>query len=238
MKSLRQKLNSRTGASISFALLLFLVCAVVGSVVLVAGTSAAGRVSRLPEMDQRYYSVTSAVGLLHDILSDQTVTVTQTTTTTTQMNADGTAIPDSSEVGDPIVSPNKTNAILSDAAKWLLENPNSATAHARQLTVTGPSETNLPTVTVNETLSQDGTLMLDVYNTDGSYGTYKVRLTLKADIHKSIDEKTSMSTPKNVNVGTDSVTYQVTETKVSTVTMDVTWQVTDIETINGAIQNG
>lgn len=57
------------------ALLLFLVCAVIGAVVLTAGTAAAGRVSRLAEMDQRYYSVSCAAQLLAEELSGKTVTV-------------------------------------------------------------------------------------------------------------------------------------------------------------------
>ena len=77
MKRIRRKLNSRKGASITWALLIFLVCTVVGSAVLVAGTAAAGRMSKLAENDQRYYAVTSTAGLLRDILS-QPVTVTRT----------------------------------------------------------------------------------------------------------------------------------------------------------------
>ena len=53
MSILKKKVASRRGASITFALLLFLVCAVVSSVVIVAGTAAAGRISRMAEMDQR-----------------------------------------------------------------------------------------------------------------------------------------------------------------------------------------
>ena len=68
-------IRSRSGASLSMALLLFLVCAVIGAVVLTAGTAAAGRVSRLAEMDQRYYSVSSAAQLLAEELSGKTVTV-------------------------------------------------------------------------------------------------------------------------------------------------------------------
>ena len=68
MNGIGQKLRSDRGASITFALLLFLVCAVVSSVVIVAGTAAAGRMSELAEMDQRYYAVTSAAGLLRDEL--------------------------------------------------------------------------------------------------------------------------------------------------------------------------
>ncbi len=69
MNRIKNKLNNRKGASITWALLIFLVCAVVGSAVLVAGTAAAGRMSKLAENDQRYYAVTSAAGLLRDALS-------------------------------------------------------------------------------------------------------------------------------------------------------------------------
>ena len=68
LHKLKQKLKSQTGASITFALLLFLVCAVVGSTVLVAGTAAAGRMSKVAEMDQRYYAVNSAARLLVDLM--------------------------------------------------------------------------------------------------------------------------------------------------------------------------
>ena len=69
------KAKNRKGASLSMAMLLFLVCAVIGAVVLTAGTAAAGRASRLAEMDRRYYSVTSAAELLADKLTGKTVTI-------------------------------------------------------------------------------------------------------------------------------------------------------------------
>ena len=68
MRTIKNKLNSQRGASLTFALLLFLVCAVVGSAVLVAGTAASGRMSRIAEMDQRYYSVNSAARLLIELM--------------------------------------------------------------------------------------------------------------------------------------------------------------------------
>ena len=55
LNRIMRKLNSERGASITYALLIFLVCAVVGSSVLVAGTAASGRMSKVPENDQRYY---------------------------------------------------------------------------------------------------------------------------------------------------------------------------------------
>ncbi len=74
------KLRSRRGASLSVALLLFLVCAVVGTVVLTAGTAAAGRLSRLAEMDRRYHSVTSAAELLARELTGTPVTIVRSRT--------------------------------------------------------------------------------------------------------------------------------------------------------------
>lgn len=64
MQAIKNKLTSRRGASITFALLLFLVCAVIGSVVLVAGTASSGRLSQMAIMEQRYYAVNSAAELL------------------------------------------------------------------------------------------------------------------------------------------------------------------------------
>ncbi len=83
MNRIKKKLNNRKGASITWALLIFLVCAVVGSAVLVAGTAAAGRMSKLAENDQRYYAVTSSAGLLRDILKES-ITVTRSASDATE----------------------------------------------------------------------------------------------------------------------------------------------------------
>ena len=70
-----KKIRSRKGASITFALLAFLVCSVVSAVVLAAAAASAGRVSNLAEMDQRYYAVTSAAQLFRDTLDNQEFTI-------------------------------------------------------------------------------------------------------------------------------------------------------------------
>ena len=92
-KSLRErlqaKLRSGRGASITFALLLFLVCAVIGSVVLAAGTAASGRVSQLAQADGRYYAVTSAAQLFREELDGQSFVVERTETTVTKYSMVG-----------------------------------------------------------------------------------------------------------------------------------------------------
>lgn len=70
-----QKLRSETGASITYALLLFLVCAALSAVILVAATTASGRMSNISETDQRYYSVTSACEFLAETLGGGTASV-------------------------------------------------------------------------------------------------------------------------------------------------------------------
>ena len=79
---LKNKLRSQEGASITFALILFLVCAILCSVLLTAATIASGRMSNTAELDQRYYSVTSAAELLKDMIDGKTVSVVEVKTET------------------------------------------------------------------------------------------------------------------------------------------------------------
>lgn len=77
----RKKLNNSKGATITFALLLMLVAIAIGTVVLTAGTAAAGRKSKLADSDTRYYRVLSAADLLRDKISDFTADASVTKTT-------------------------------------------------------------------------------------------------------------------------------------------------------------
>lgn len=79
-KAIIRKIKSRKGASLSIAMLLFMVCAVVGGIILAAATAAGGRVNELAEADKRYYSVTSAAELLAEAISGKEITIEQTMT--------------------------------------------------------------------------------------------------------------------------------------------------------------
>ena len=70
-----KKLRSNEGASLTYAILLFLVCAVIGTIVLTAGTIASGRLAEKAEMDQRYYHVVSTAEFLKDTLDNQKVVI-------------------------------------------------------------------------------------------------------------------------------------------------------------------
>lgn len=114
MNKVKRKLKNQTGASITFALLLFLVCAVLSSVIIVAATASSGRMSGIAEMDQRYYSVSSASELLKDLLNEKMVAIVTVTTTTrtTQVIEDIRQDPIISEDWVVYIVPNKTTAEL------------------------------------------------------------------------------------------------------------------------------
>ena len=77
VKAARQKLRSQAGLSLFMAVLVFLVCMAVCSVVITAATASAGRLSQLAKMDRRYYSVTSAAELLCSQVEAGPVVLTQ-----------------------------------------------------------------------------------------------------------------------------------------------------------------
>ena len=89
-RKIHSVLRSQTGASISYALLLFLICSVVGSLVITAGSTAAGRVSNLAQMDQRYYNVSSAANLIASELNGKSVKIEQTRVVTAIVTTDYT----------------------------------------------------------------------------------------------------------------------------------------------------
>ncbi len=67
----KQKMKSESGASLAVALLFFIVCAVVGSIIIAAAMSSAGRMSGIISADAQRYALDSARGLVENtMLSD------------------------------------------------------------------------------------------------------------------------------------------------------------------------
>ncbi len=103
-RSIFDNKRAQRGASLPLALLLFLICALLASVVLSASTAVSGRNSpivdsgqsynRLAVSDQAYYSVASAAELFKEELGGSSVTITceqeNTVTTTSTNGASGT----------------------------------------------------------------------------------------------------------------------------------------------------
>ena len=168
MRTIKNKLNSQRGASLTFALLLFLVCAVVGSAVLVAGTAASGRMSRIAEMDQRYYSVNSAARLLIELMeTDMIYYRVEEPAGETQSDSDYTFYNigkdnEGKETEVEITSP----TLALEIAKQSLGI--SETKESLSLSVSGTDADASLAVGIQETLSPNGDVVLAVSNVEGT----------------------------------------------------------------------
>lgn len=243
MNEIRIKLRSEKGASISFALLLFLVCAVTGSVILAAATAAAGRLSRLVESDQRYYSVTSAAKMLKADLDNKTVQVVRTEISETTKTYDyNDKEIDSSEDNnkDPAVitidgkvvdNSYKPDSILAYAAYIMMGLSSSNQFPDFTIEASGGGESSYPAldVLVHVTLEEDGTISLVLKSGDGSSDrdVFSMKMNLQVDQTQKTDVRTETGTPKEV----DARSYQITTKQTKITTTDYTWKLTGIETI-------
>ena len=169
MNAMKNKIKSQMGASITFALLLFLVCAVVSIVVVVAGSAAAGRMSQRAEADQRYYAVTSAVELLCNDFKGMKVKVeyskkpSDTSVPKTAVNV--TKIVALSDTTETDVKGDYT--VLAEASKQLvtkIANPPPGTVTTTPddtLTLTGGPTGAALGCTINEYVKRDGRVIFE-----------------------------------------------------------------------------
>ena len=242
MNEIRIKLRSEKGASISFALLLFLVCAVTGSVILAAATAAAGRLSRLVESDQRYYSVTSSAEMLKADLDNKTVQVVRTeiSETTKTYDYNDKEIGSSDNNKDPAVitidgkvvdNSYKPDSILAYAAYIMMGLSSSNQFPDFTIEASGGGESSYLALValVHVTLEEDGTMPMSLESRDGSpdRDVYSMKMTLQVDQTQKTDVRTETGTPKEVDVRS----YQITTKQTKITTTDYTWKLTGIETI-------
>ena len=239
MQALRQKACSQRGASITFALLLFLVCAIISSIVIVAATAVGGRASRMAEMDQRYYAVNSAAELLRDVLEAPTVTITTGTTAVSTVRLDKEPVSPATQTpipmtvtyddgaGTPTDITDETGSLVVAAA--LLSEGQTATLPQEALLEC--ADMPFLNVTLTPVPSDDrGKLTLDVSNTDTSRGAYTLRLTFKANRTQSADSRTTYGTP----VLADGQ-YTMEKTEVNTTTTVIRWKMIDLQTVTAAM---
>lgn len=67
-RSLKKRLTNQKGVTLPLALLFFIVCAVIGSIILATATVASNRVGGLVSQQQPYYTTTSAAKMMKNIL--------------------------------------------------------------------------------------------------------------------------------------------------------------------------
>ena len=254
---IRKKLCSEKGASLSYALLLFLVAAAVGSVVLTAATSASGRLAGLAEADQRYYSVTSAAELLKERYDGQQVTVVRTKTwqTVTDYSFDGGASPGAKGAPEETISINglmlspgtdfRPDTIFSDAA-YRLYTEDALTEYpiekrfTLQAAAAGSEELQALTVSGTARIQEDGSITIDLSSPaggtgsgdSGKAGVYTLRVLFGADKQERTDTNTQSGTPLTDGEGSD---YRVESITTQTDTSVITWKFEGIRTVTGAV---
>ena len=253
MRKILRKLNSPTGASITFALLLFLVCAIISSIVIVAGTTASGRMKNIPEIDRRYYAVSSAAELLSNAIDGRVITSEQTRTRKITINyrSDGTESSDSSpEAGNwstPVLNEVKEsgsksaltdNDILAGFVKKITADDEEG-YEPRLINLTATGSLTLPddadvdevlknlSVRIYEVPEKNGTITYYISRSTGEKGksnAYTLRLIFAADISENTTTHTDYGTPKKTDDG-----YTVENTVTDTRTKQFKWTLTDVK---------
>ncbi len=211
MHKLKQKLKSQTGASITFALLLFLVCAVVGSAVLVAGTAAAGRMSKIAEMDQRYYAVNSAARLLADTIQEKPLEIVKKET------AEGLVYTIDGEIFSESDSSNSSiTSIPIEAAYWLGYLRSEKITESKQLKLAlSSNKTELNdgiAVTIDETINPDGSLIFEIRNATSGTDTSQYGLRMSFSLDKQENDNLNMQ--KKERVLTTTLQWKLSDTGI------------------------
>ena len=175
LNRLQIKLSSQEGASITYALLLFLVCATVSSVILAAGTAASGRISQSVESDQRYYAVTSAARLLKEIVEDYDVKIVKKTDDSTKQETYTEFYRKKGASGWSIYPPEDGSSvpvITIDAAEYYTkkkkEPPESFPKYT--MTVDGDEEGILKVDIIEKIDDQSGQISFEIKSTQGLSG--------------------------------------------------------------------
>lgn len=256
-----KKLRSQKGASISFALLLFLVCGILCSVILTAATAASGRMSEIAEVDQRYYAVTSAAELLKDLIDGEIVSIVEETTTetiTTYTNGVAGTPPKTlsekkvylvnkpaNQIGFSVdsdwvrvdTSPPPTFSSIPQAAAYQVYNATTDNTLTLELTADGAAsmettKKNALSVAINATLKSNGTIHLAAFNNNDEKKQYTLYLTFGADQSESTSTSSQSDTSEAKKNG-GQVTYSVTTKTVTLTIKTLTWHLDEIKTAKG-----
>ena len=203
-RNVLRKLRSNEGASLTFAILLFLVCAVIGSIVLTAGTIASGRLVEKADMDQRYYHVVSTADFLKETLDKKEVVIIRENRDEPVIRVEGYDDPIPSDFANSFEE--ETNFynydFLTLKTLQLLPNftweadfyDNTEKTTDLKLQITGYSNMADVKVTV-----KNGVMIMDI-----SDGGYKVRMTFAPQISEVLSKN-----DENVEIKKATITWRV-----------------------------
>lgn len=228
MNRIAKKLRSGKGASITFGLLVFLVCAVLCTVIIVAASTASGRMANMAESDQRYYSVTSACDLLKDLINGKTVSIVE--------NEDGIyVIPDMS--GDqaamrlsdytPVGNHYSTKSIVSDAAYRYHTGGGAGTTGSFAISSgLGENGKDPAAATVSETIKSNGDIVLTVTSTSTD-----VPFAMKMDFAATVLDDEYYRTSETLNDDTGNVSTVQEDTDITT----MTWELSSVKIVSAGM---
>ena len=235
-KRIRNKLRSQTGASISFALLLFLVCAVLCSVILTAVTAASGRMSSLAETDQRYYAVTSAAELLKDLFDEETVQIEKITTGKREETYKNGSVSSSTTYGNDYSlklnsevvndsSPSFSSIVTDAAYKYFnsVEGGDFSPQSPYSLKIEPDIDGNTDSLAVDikEVIDSNGNITLTVGD------QFKIELVFSASVTGPMtNEAAGTSTTEIISDNKYTIETEMTKTETTT----LTWTLTGIKT--------
>ena len=235
-KRIMNKLRSQTGASISFALLLFLVCAVLCSVILTAVTAASGRMSNLAETDQRYYAVTSAAELLKDLFDEETVKIEKITTGKREETYKNGSVSSSTTYGNDyslklnseVVNDSSPSfsSIVTDAAYKYFKGEESGdfspqSPYSLKIEPDIDGNTDSLAVDIKEVIDSNGNITLTVGD------QFKIELVFSASVTGPMtNEAAGTSTTEIISDNKYTIETEMTKTETTT----LTWTLTGIKT--------
>lgn len=260
MKKAKEKLNSCSGATMILALVFFLLCTILASILLTSSSAGAGRLSGIAENDARYYAVSSAAELLRDSLENKPVTVKLTKTTTTVTVTSYTVKNDgTTEKGVPNSTPNDScsavfsaeglaetaavrgESLLTDLVLDLVAGTGIVDANAAW-TYGGLAEPQTReleiapafdedlTVGVKAVLESDGGLQLIVSSIGAD--SFNLVLTFSAELQSESAKSTEQGTPSVKKNSETSYTETVSSVSTETRTHTVCWKLTGVERIS------
>ena len=214
MKRLQAKLKSKQGASIVMAMMFFLLCIMVCSVVITAATGNAGRFHGMRTESQHYYTGSSAARLLRDSFENYTYIIVKTTVTETGSPTSVTEryFPEESDMTG------KLTDILAKAAKEIYENGSGN--WEEEISVQASA---LPRAAGRMAMDSDYNVevLLTVMSTPQN--RYPLRLAINAEVEFDSDTTVRTRTHETTDASGNPVTEHITiRTTVETTT--VTWQ--------------
>ena len=164
------------------ALLLFLICATLASIVLAASTTTAGQATTLKKGEQSYYAVTSAAKLFRDELNGQTVVIEQKQTGTDySLKIDGATTPST------LLQNVAYSKMGGTSSSWnnKFDDAGSVTLSPLSLTATGASSEKVAAavaVTATPSVDADGNITFDFRQGAEGGDSYELELKVTADV--------------------------------------------------------